>query len=167
MNLNPSITPFNSPIEIGLRLLSLLTVSFPSKYSIQQLAAFDYMVVHSDDLPGGPSGIHPRTPQRSSEYLIRLNEIHKSLLFYMSRNLVEEFFTPDGITYSATNYSASFLDTLKAKYSLLIWQRASWVIEHYGDLNISQLNRFMIDALDEWGGENRSNSSTLEEDINE
>jgi hypothetical protein len=52
--------PFNSAVEIGLRSLCLLTAAFPAAYSLQRLVVFDYLLVHSDDMPGGPPGLHPQ-----------------------------------------------------------------------------------------------------------
>ena len=56
------LAPFNGPVEIGLRALALLNEAFPACYSMQRLVVFDYLVVHSDDMPGGPTGLHPKTP---------------------------------------------------------------------------------------------------------
>jgi hypothetical protein len=56
------VSPFNGPVEIGLRALCVLTTAFPTEYALQRLVVFDYFLVHSDDIEGGPEGLHPRTP---------------------------------------------------------------------------------------------------------
>lgn len=50
------VSPFNGPVEIGLRALCVLTTAFPSAYALQRLVIFDYFLVHSDDIDGGPEG---------------------------------------------------------------------------------------------------------------
>ena len=65
------IAPFNGPVEIGLRALAVLNDAYPVVYSLQRLVVFDYLIVHSDDVLGGPSGLHPQTPRRGGELLVR------------------------------------------------------------------------------------------------
>ena len=67
------LEPFNGPVEIGLRTLVILCEAYPEPMSLQRLILFDYLIVHSDDLPDGPAGLHPQTPHRSGELLIRRN----------------------------------------------------------------------------------------------
>lgn len=50
------VSPFNGPVEIGLRALCVLTTAFPAAYALQRLVIFDYFLVHSDDIEGGPRG---------------------------------------------------------------------------------------------------------------
>lgn len=83
------LQPFNGAVEIGLRALSLLNEAFPATYSLQRLVVFDYLVVHSDDLPNGPAGLHPKTPHRGGELLVRRAVLEEGLLLYQSRGLVE------------------------------------------------------------------------------
>jgi len=83
------IAPFNGPIEIGLRAISILNDAYPSGYSLQRLIIFDYLSVHSDDISGGPTGLHPKTPHRSGELLVRRDVLQKGLLLYMGRGLAE------------------------------------------------------------------------------
>ena len=46
--------PFNSPLECGLRTLTLLAASQPSACDLQRLIFYDYLLIHSGDVPGGP-----------------------------------------------------------------------------------------------------------------
>ena len=73
------VSPFNGPVEIGLRALCVLTTAFPAAYALQRLVVFDYFLVHSDDIEGGPEGLHPRTPHRGGEILVRRVVIHVRL----------------------------------------------------------------------------------------
>ena len=63
-------TPFNSPLETGVRALTVLAESAPAALDLQRLVYFDYLVVHSADA-GGPRSLHPNTPLRNGELLVR------------------------------------------------------------------------------------------------
>ncbi len=39
------------------RALCVLTSGYPGRHSLQRLTIYDYLVVHSDDIPGGPVGL--------------------------------------------------------------------------------------------------------------
>ena len=87
-------SPFNSPLEVGLRALIVLTESHPVAHSLQRLTVLDYLVVHLDDAPDGPPGLHPQTPYRAGELLLRRGVLEQGLLLYQSRGLVERRFSP-------------------------------------------------------------------------
>lgn len=159
------VAPFNSPVEIGLRALSILNEAFPEAYSLQRLVVFDYLVVHSDDLPGGPSGLHPKTPHRSGELLVRRGVLHSGLLLYQSRGLVERRFDHSGVFFAATEHSAGFLDALSVEYALRLRQRARWLVEQYGALSDAQLEVLVRENIGEWGTEFEMESVLWEEEM--
>lgn len=147
------IPPFNGPIEIGLRALAILNEAFPSTYSLQRLVVFDYIVVHSDDIPGGPIGLHPKTPNRSGELLVRRRGVQDGLLLYQSRGLIEQRYEKTGMFYAATERSASFLDTLQTEYLVDLRDRAGWLVGSFGDLSDSDLEQIVRENLGAWGAE--------------
>jgi hypothetical protein len=109
------VSPFNGPVEIGLRALCVLTTAFPAAYALQRLVVFDYFLVHSDDIEGGPEGLHPRTPHRGGEILVRRGVIQDGLTLYESRGLIERVYKNGGIFFAATDKFADFLDTLMTR----------------------------------------------------
>jgi len=157
--------PFNGPVEIGLRAVSILNEAFPQAYSLQKLVIFDYLVVHSDDLPEGPPGLHPRTPHRGGELLVRRSVLHSGLLLYQSRGLVERTFDQSGVFFAATEYSAGFLDALKSDYALNLRSRSRWLVEEYGTLSDSQLQELVRESIGEWGAEFEMESVLWEEEM--
>lgn len=146
-------TPFNGPVEIGLRALVLLNEAFPTNFSLQRLVVFDYLVVHSDDVPGGPSGLHPKTPHRSGEMLVRRAVLEQGLLLYQSRGLLERLYTENGVMYAATERSASFLDVLDSEYLSGLRERAAWLILKFSELDDAQLTQDTSRHIGEWGAE--------------
>ena len=152
------IITFNSPVEIGLRALTVLNDAFPTEYSLERLVFYDYLLVHSDDIPGGPVGLHPKTPHRSNEILVRRQVLQEGLMLYQSRGLIEKIYLLNGVFYSATETSSSFLDSLYSDYLSNLRDRASWVTREYRHKSDIELNHLIYSNLGHWGAEFLSES---------
>lgn len=151
----PSIVshPFNSPVEIGLRALTVLDEIYPQATSLERLIVFDYLLVHSDDVPGGPKGLHPKTPYRSGELLVRRRVLQDGLTLFQTRGLVERHFNEQGITYSASDGSGSFLESLDAPYLLELRNRSRWLVDRFDGESDSDVTLFVNTHLGAWGAE--------------
>lgn len=147
------VSPFNGPIEIGLRSLCVLTTAFPTAYALQRLVVFDYFLVHSDDIEGGPEGLHPQTPHRGGEILVRRGVLQEGLTLYESRGLVGRVYKDGGIFFAATDKSADFLDTLSTEYLRGLRERADWVVESFGRLGDAELDAMVRERIGMWGAE--------------
>lgn len=147
------IATFNGPVEIGLRALAVLNDAYPDAYSLQRLVVFDYLIVHSDDLPGGPSGLHPQTPHRAGELFVRRGVLQEGLLLYQSRNLVEQIYESSGVSFAATERSAAFLDVLRTEYVVGLRERAAWLVRNFGQIPDANLEKLVNDNIGEWGAE--------------
>jgi hypothetical protein len=158
------VSPFNGPVEIGLRALCVLTTAFPAAYALQRLVVFDYLLVHSDDIDGGPEGLHPRTPHRGGEILVRRGVIQDGLTLFESRGLIERIYTDSGIFFAATYKSADFLDTLSTEYLAGLRDRADWVVETFGALDDAELDAMVRDRIGTWGAEFATESVLWTED---
>ncbi len=150
---NPFAVPFNGAVEIGLRSLCILTAAFPSSYSLQQLVVFDYLLVHSDDMPGGPTGLHPQTPHRGGEILVRRGVLQEGLLLYQSRGLIERIYHNGGVFFSATDRSIGFLDALSTEYVAGLRERADWVVDSFGLSDDAELDAMVRQQIGKWGAE--------------
>jgi hypothetical protein len=146
-------SPFNGPIEIGLRALTLLGEDFPSTYSLQRLVVCDYLLVHSDDLPGGPVGLHPKTPHRGGELLVRRAVLEQGLMLYQSRGLLEHRYTETGVMFAATERTAAFLDALSSDYVMQLRERAAWLVQLFREVSDSELQTTANTYVGEWGAE--------------
>ena len=144
---------FNGPVEIGLRALCVLTAAFPSPFTLERLVVFDYLVVHSDDLPAGPKGLHPRTPSRAGEILVRRGVLQEGLSLYESRGLVATVYTPVGILFAATDSSGDFLDAMSTDYARHLRDRADWLVDRFVCLSDSDLVALVREQMSGWRAE--------------
>lgn len=145
--------PFNSPLECGLRALALLAAAQPQACDLQRLIFYDYLLVHSGDVTDGPESIHPPTPLRSGEALVRRHWIERGLLLMISRELITRRFSERGITYESSPITAAFLGYMEQPYTKKLQERARWVIARFGGYSDHQLVEFFKANLDRWGGE--------------
>src|SRR5690349_17673257 len=122
---------FNTPLECGLRSAALLLAAYPHSCDLQRLVQYDYLVVHSGDVPNGPPSIHPSTPHRSGELLVRRELVQQGLDFMMTKGVVERSFSSDGITFLAGEYAVTFLNALTTPYVLQLRERSHWVIDTF------------------------------------
>lgn len=148
-----SVAPFNSPLECGLRALVILRAAETVPCDLQRLVFYDYLLVHSGDVPGGPESIHPPTPLRSGEALVRRHWVERGLLLMVSRELIIRTFSAQGILYEASPIAASFLAYMEEPYTKLLQARAAWVIERFGGYSEHDLVEFFKANLDRWSGE--------------
>lgn len=157
-------SPFNSPVESGLRALVLLYSLFPAASSLQRLVVFDYLLIHSDDVPDGPAGLHPKTPYRSGELLVRRDTLQRGIHLYMSRGLINDLYLASGLAYAATERTASFLEVLTSEYVTALRDRAEWVTTRFSALTDSDLDAYVKEHLGQWGAEFEMDSVLWSED---
>lgn len=155
---------FNSPVELGLRSLCVLVDLYPHRHDLQRLVLLDYLLVHSADVDGGPESLHPAVPQRGAEVLVRRAVLEPGLALYARRGLVSVTMDLNGFSYGATDRGACFLDTLRSRYVEALRSRASWIAARFGELETSEISRYVNTELDRWGGqfaEDRGSVRTL------
>jgi hypothetical protein len=146
------LTPFNSPIETGVRALIVLAEAYPETLDLQRILEFDYLVVHSGDV-GGPPSLHPALPLRSGELLVRRRLIERGLLLMMSRGLVQRLAKESGLCYRADDNAGPFLDAVSAEYLKDLRQRATWVISTFGHMSDSHIRQALSKIYEPWTSE--------------
>ncbi|QNT98451.1 hypothetical protein HEP81_08225 (plasmid) [Streptomyces griseofuscus] len=125
------MNPLNSPLEVGIRALVLLSETFPRRLDVAQLVYLDHAMLHSGDLTAGPSSLHPDLPVGPGELGMRRRLIEQGLVVLMRAGLADMNATDDGFLYGATEEAASFLNVLEAPYVGLLTERASWLVSTY------------------------------------
>lgn len=144
---------FNTPIESGLRSTALLLEAYPKSCDIQRLVQYDYLIVHSGDVEGGPDSLHPATPHRSGELLVRRPLVEAGLEFMIERGVIERRYVGAGIEYIAGDYAVVFVQGLTSAYAQLLVQRARWVVGRFQRMPDAELASYMRQRWSQWGAE--------------
>jgi hypothetical protein len=144
-----SRSPFNGPLETGMRALAILTATYPQSLDLNRLVDFDYLVVHSGDV-GGPKSLHAPLPMRNGELIVRRMPVEKGLALMISRGLVKRITTDHGIEYLADDSAKPFLSALKSEYSMRLQERANWVASKYAHLPYEAMRVEIRGILRNW-----------------
>ncbi|MGI4826613.1 MAG: ABC-three component system middle component 2 [Janthinobacterium lividum] len=142
-------SPFNSPLESAIRTLAILAAINPQSADLQRLLMFDYLLVHSADADGPPS-LHPNTPLRNGELLVRRTLLQEGLMLLLSRELVERRTTASGIEYAAQESATPFLDSLSSSYVHDLRERGFWLEERFMPFSEEELSRYFKSHFDHW-----------------
>lgn len=140
---------FNSPFETGLRSLCILVAAYPAAIDLHRLVILDHIVVHTGDV-GGPPSLHPKTPLRSAELLVRRGLVERGLLLMASRGLIERHASRTGINYRAGDFAEAFLSSLTSPYIEAMSEKALWVAQEFGELNDEALEARARELFSRW-----------------
>ena len=155
--------PFNTPLETGLRTLFILNSVNPNFYDLQRLIFYDYLLVHSSDVPGGPPSLHPPLPYRAGEWLVRRKLVSDGLDLMISRELIERRFDKKGLIYGSTELTKPFLQYLNSEYAKMVYSISIWLFETFTPYTNEELTNFMIEHLGRWGAEFRKEAFLTQE----
>lgn len=125
------MNPLNSPLEVGMRALVLLSESFPESLDLAQLVYLDHAMLHSGDLDGPPS-LHPSLPAGPGELAMKRQLLEQGLLVLLRAGLAEVQATADGLVYRASEEGPGFVEILEAPYVGALRQRAGWAVRAHG-----------------------------------
>lgn len=143
---------FNTPLECGFRLVIILD-AVSGQPDLQRLVSYDYLLVHSGDVDGGPASLHPAVPFRGTELLVKRELVRQSLDYMFSRELLEKRMSSTGIIYCGTALTHAFAQLLKSGYASELKVRAAWLSRKFGNMSDSELTAFMSANIGRWGAE--------------
>lgn len=146
------IAAFNSPFELGVRMVYLLNSLQPAGADLQKLVLLDYAVVYSDDL-GGPPSLHTPVPYRGSEYLSRRDLIAQGLYLMSTRGLVAVSMDECGITYFTGDSARSMVGALTSPYLRELENRCRWAAATFAALSSRDLTDRFAQEGRLWGAE--------------
>jgi hypothetical protein len=154
--------PLNSPIEVGLRAVVLLTAAYPRAFDIDTLVLLDHSLIHSGDL-GGPSSIHPDIPIRAGEIGLKKAVLEDALRFMMRADMVNLAISTDGMKYMAADNAEAFVSALESSYVLRLIDTAQWVAQEFTDATHEETRRRLRGILGRWTEELSERPPTAEE----
>jgi hypothetical protein len=123
----------NSPLEVGIRVVALLTALYPERADLARIVLLDHVVVHSSDFDG-ESSLHPKIPGRVGELGVKRTLIRQGIALVGARGLIVRHLTTAGIYYRAGEDAQPFLDSMDAMYLAGLRSRCEWAAGTYGGL---------------------------------
>ncbi|MCX5121189.1 hypothetical protein OG992_28830 [Micromonospora sp. NBC_00362] len=125
MNITP---PLNSPLEVGLRVVFLLSSAFPLSFDLDALAQLDHALLHTGQ-NDGPASIHPELPGSIGELAIKRDLVKSGIDAMMRAGLVVAKPTNAGFAFQASENAPPFVSVLSSRYAESLRARADWVID--------------------------------------
>lgn len=145
-------SPLNSPLEVGVRVLMILTEAYPERLDVNRLVLLDHGVLHSADL-GGPESLHPALPVRAGELGVKRTVIEEGLQVMVRAKLVDMSTGARGIGFGATDTAYSFVSVLVSDYATKLHERVEWVLGRFSDLSEETLRKEMRSIFSSWSEE--------------
>lgn len=124
----------NSPLELGLRTLVVLTASFPRQLDVDRLVLMDYCLLHSADL-GGPESVLPAISTRGGELGIKRSVLKHGLQVMARARMIDVVASTEGLTYRASEAAAPFLRLVSSPLLDRLTAVALWAVTDFGDLS--------------------------------
>lgn len=147
-----SLPLFNSPFELGLRMVYLLRALLPQGADLQKLVLLDYAVVYSQDV-GGPPSLHTPVPFRGSELASRRELIEQGLYLMSTRGLVAVSLEDEGVLYFAGPGAVIMTGSLQSPYFIELEKRCAWVSKRFCKASSAELMDLFADQGHLWGAE--------------
>lgn len=144
---------FNSPLEIGFRILFILKGISPKAIDINRLVIYDYFLLNSGDFPMGPKSLHPPIPHRSSQIIIKPMIIKDAMTLMKSKELIDIIFSVDGIKYKANRLTEKFIELQENEYSHKLNMISEWINKQFGEYSDDRLKTIVDNNIPNWGGE--------------
>lgn len=144
---------FNTPLEAGLRCLVILTGLENTGADIQRLIYLDYLLTHYGDVDSNYESLHPSTPFRSGEILIKRELVNQGLHLMVSKKLINIEYGERGILYKAMPYSKAFLQHFESNYMLKLLNINELLVDRFFSYTDEELKNFIMRNIDRWGGE--------------
>lgn len=152
---------FNSPFELGLRMVYLLSAIGSGGADIQKLVLLDYAILYSLDL-GGPKSLHTPVPYRGTEVMSRRELIQQGLYLMSTRGLVGARIDETGITYVAGPSARTMTGALTSVYFLELEQRCQWAAKEFASTDSAALTSTFAENGHRWGAEVEARWGTRE-----
>lgn len=108
---------YNTPIEIGTRMLCILCATTHKSINLFRLELYDHMALHAESTGFELHDLHPANPSFSAELFGKQSIIEEGLQFMALRGMVDVKYTKRGIYYSANTATHLYVACLQSEYA--------------------------------------------------
>jgi hypothetical protein len=134
---------YNSQVEISLRLSKILMAFNPISLTIEKLICLDFLVLNLSDFIPEQSSLHPAIPRRDSQLAITRKTFTDALVLMKKYKIVEENYTRNGILFSVTDKTFSFINSVQNEYVSKMGHNIDVTKEIFGSFNESELKKLV------------------------
>lgn len=152
----------NSPLELGLRSLVVLTASFPRQLDLDRLVLMDYCLLHSADL-GGPESVLPAISTRSGELGIKRSVLEHGIQVMTRAGMIDVAASTEGFTYRASEAAAPFLRLVSSSLLDRLSEVALWAVTDIGGLSTDGIRERIRVIANQWSEQWTEESLALAE----
>ncbi|MDC7813868.1 MULTISPECIES: ABC-three component system middle component 2 [Pseudomonas] len=136
---------YNSPVEIGARLV-LLLAGLAREFDLDELIFLDYASIYSSDFQGEPS-LHPVLLNRLAE-LVRRREIFPGAIkLFIAKGLMTSRVDEQGVRYLITDAGRLFAAKLTTEYHADFRRRVAWVEGNIDYLAVQRRAIYKVDRV--------------------
>lgn len=146
------IPMFNSPEEIGVRILFILDVC-QTKMSFQRIMYYDYFSLHLRDLDQTQKSLHPDNPNHSSEIAIKRDLINKGLNLIIAKGLLCVKYAKTGIYYQSNHLTHHFVSLFENGYVEQLKTNINFVNNFFLNNTDRQIYKYVDRNIGKWAGE--------------
>lgn len=143
---------FNSPEEVGVRILFILDVC-GNRMSSQRIMYYDYFALHLNDIDDNYDSLHPDNPNHSSEIAVRREKINQGLNLMISKGLLNVKYSKTGIYYQKNQLTSSFIELFQNGYSNRLKQNITIVDKLFREYSDNKIYKYVNKNIGSWVGE--------------
>lgn len=142
----------NSPLEVGVRVVALLTALYPKRADLSRIVLLDHVALHSEDFAGAES-LHPAVPARVGELGMKRDLVQQGIVLMGSRGLIVRDLNVSGIYYGASDDARPFLESVDSRYLARLRHRCAWAASEFGQLDDEIIRRRLGAVFGSWAEE--------------
>lgn len=143
------ISPYNSPVEVGVRVLTVLVEAYPQALDLGQLVMFDHLILNTADVEG-PESLHPPLPMRIGQLTTKRTSVDGGIRVLLAAGLTQPLANANGLTYVANDASLRFLSLLESAHAAQLQERATWLVSEFGHFSEDELRAQFRRIFDAW-----------------
>lgn len=147
---------YNTPIEIGVRLLMII-VKNKIEIDFDKLLILDYLSLHSNIINDKSKSLHPDNPFHGLEIYSKMNISKNAINILISKGLIDVNFTSKGIAYSSNSISEYFLSFFEGDYYNELEKSIEIIIDNFNSYSSEELQEYVLKNIDKWNSKELNN----------
>lgn len=133
---------FNSDVEIGIRVLTIIELCNPIILSLDKVMYLDYILLYVIKNENGET-LHPPYHLQTLELTGHRERIKKGILYLIKKDLISVVFNEKGIFYRSNANALWYVQNMNNDYANSMLGYAEIIAEKYKALTVAQLKKIV------------------------